>query len=135
MPGGTTRDPSAGPARGAADGLGPFAAARREMLSLRSLEDGWDGEGSERPSEVAVTQALLLLGLLPHDVPPPEAAPADDGTVDWFWRSGRNIAVVTFFKDGAVAYSVRTDGGEAGGAISLRGPLPGGLVEGLRRLR
>lgn len=127
MPGDTPKGPSAGP--------GPFAAARREMLSLRSLGDGWDGEGGERPSETAVTQALLFLGLLPHDVPPPEACPANDGTIDWFWREGRDIAVVTFFKDGEVSYCARTGGGMAYGAVDLRGQLPGGLVDGLRRLR
>lgn len=110
-----------------------FMSAHVEMLSFCSFEAGWDGEESQRISEEAVTQALLFLGLLPHDIPSPEASPANDGTVDWYWRIGKNAATVTFLKDGTISYFSMTDNGSVNGSFKLNGSIPSELIESLRQ--
>ena len=111
-----------------------FATAYLEMLSFKSLEDGWDFVGSKRVSEAAVDNALEFLAILPSTIMPPEASASGDGTVDWYWSSGPSAATVTFFASGRVAYFSMTDAGSVKDTFEFRGTIPGELTESLHQL-
>lgn len=111
-----------------------FREPYREMLALKLLKDGWDGEGSMRLANDSVNAALAFLALLPPDVPPPEASGASDGTVDWYWRNGSKAATVTFYKDRKAAYFALTETGGVKDAFKLIDKIPAPLIESLRQL-
>ena len=111
-----------------------FAEPYRDMLSLKSFKDGWDGEGSKKVANDSVNAALAFLALLPPDVSPPEASAASDGTVDWYWRKGSMAATVTFYKDRRTAYFALTDAGSVKDAFRLIDKIPAPLIESLRQL-
>ncbi|MGH9426776.1 MAG: hypothetical protein ACRD2L_10815 [Terriglobia bacterium] len=111
-----------------------FAEPFRDMLSLKSFKDGWDGEGSKQIANDSVNAALAFLALLPSDVAPPEASAASDGTVDWYWRKGSKAATVTFYKDRKAAYFALTDAGSVKDAFRLIDKIPAPLIESLRQL-
>lgn len=111
-----------------------FAGPYREMLSLKTLNDGWDGEGSKQIANDSVNAALAFLALLPSDVAPPEASAANDGTVDWYWRKGNKAATVTFYADRKAAYFALTDAGSVKDSFRLVDKIPAPLIESLRQL-
>jgi hypothetical protein len=111
-----------------------FAEPYREMLSFKTFNDGWDGEGSKQIANDSVNSALAFLALLPSDVAPPEASAANDGTVDWYWRKGNRAATVTFYADRKAAYFALTDAGSVKDAFRLVDKIPAPLIESLRQL-
>lgn len=70
--------------------------AWREMEGYRHLENGWDGTGSIKPFDEAISDALSFLYALPTDLPAPEATVSADGLVGWFWRTPNVFASVSF---------------------------------------
>ena len=112
----------------------PFLDSYFEMLSCKALEDGWDDVSSKSISDEVIDVALEFLALLPSDILAPEASPAGDGTVDWYWRNGACIAIVTFYPGRLVAYSATTDSGNVNDSFKLSGSIPSDLVESLRQL-
>lgn len=111
-----------------------FVEPYREMLALKSLKDGWDGEQSRQISNGSVDDALAFLALLPSDVPAPEASAASDGTVDWYWRKDEKAATVTFYSGRKAAYFALTDNGSAKDAFTLSDKIPAQFIESLRQL-
>ena len=111
-----------------------FVEPFREMLALKSLKDGWDGEQSKQISNGSVDDALAFLALLPPDVPPPEASAASDGTVDWYWRKDGKAATVTFYSGRKAAYFALTDHGSVKDAFTLSDSIPTQFIESLRQL-
>lgn len=111
-----------------------FADAYREMFSFKTLKDGWDGIGSESVNNASVDAALAFLNLLPTNAPAPEASASADGTVDWYWRSGDHSGIVTFHKNGKVAYFVRSGGKVAKDTFELSSVIPADLITGLQHL-
>lgn len=111
-----------------------FADAYREMFSFKALKDGWDGIGSESVNNASVDAALAFLNLLPTNAPAPDASASADGTVDWYWRSGDHSGIVTFHKNGKVAYFVRSGGKVAKDTFELSNAIPADLIAGLQRI-
>ena len=111
-----------------------FAEPYRDMLSLKTFKDGWDGDGSKQIANDSVNAALAFLAMLPSDVAPPEASASSDGTVDWYWRKGSKAATVTFYADRKTAYFALTDAGSVKDAFRLVDKIPAPLIESLRRL-
>lgn len=112
----------------------PLLDAYNDMASCRGLEDGWDGVESKSVSAKVVDMALEFLNLLPRDMKSPEASASEDGTVDWYWRSGDNAATVTFYEGGLIAYFVMGVDAGVKGSFEFNSAIPDELMEGLQRL-
>ena len=79
---------------------------RQELVSYAHLDDNWDGDGANAPSQEAVNDALTFLGGRPSDIPPPYPEEGTEGDVGVYWdiRHAHVFAEVTFEGDGTFAY-------------------------------
>lgn len=109
-----------------------------EILSYRSLTDGWDGSSSVAPTPAAINDALSFFKhLLPPNAPLPEPTVAADGEVGLFW-SGPGIYVdIGFRGNGEISYYARVNGAiEKGRAPLARHlPLPKPLLQVLNEMQ
>ena len=80
--------------------------AAKEMQSYRGLPDGWDGPGSLAPSDRTIDTALVFLASLPLETHRPEAGATYEGSAEWYWRSSKGRAAVSF-RDNLMTYYVR----------------------------
>ncbi|MBP0631977.1 hypothetical protein [Cupriavidus sp. AcVe19-1a] len=89
----------------------PFALqpAKRALDSLRALDDNWDGFGSDKPKESAISAALGLLPELYSTAERlggwslPDISANEDGEVVFEWRSGRK-KLALFIRDDAIDF-------------------------------
>ena len=79
---------------------------RQELVSYAQLDDNWDGDGANAPSQEAVNDALTFLAGRPGDIrlPYPEEGAEGDVGVYWDIRDAHVFAEVTFEGDGTYAY-------------------------------
>ena len=113
---------------------------RQELLSYARLDENWDGNGTEAPSQEAVNDALTFLDGRPGDIPPPYPEEGTDGDVGIYWdfREAQVFAEVTFEGDGTYAYfavrgvpgAVAEKHGKDG--MDVVGPWPDDMLRVLR---
>lgn len=79
---------------------------RQELVSYAHLDDNWDGDGANAPSQEAVNDALTFLNGRPSDIPLPYPEEGTEGDVGVYWdiRHAHVFAEVTFEGDGTFAY-------------------------------
>ena len=79
---------------------------RQELVSYAHLDDNWDGDGANAPSQEAVYDALIFLDGRPGDIPLPYPEEGTEGDVGVYWdiRHAHVFAEVTFEGDGTFAY-------------------------------
>ena len=79
---------------------------RQELVSYAHLDDNWDGDGANTPSQEAVNDALTFLDGRPGDIPLPYPEEGTEGDVGVYWdiRHAHVFAEVTFEGDGTFAY-------------------------------
>lgn len=79
---------------------------RQELVSYAQLDDNWDGDGANAPSQEAVNDALSFLDGRPGDIPLPYPEEGSEGDVGVYWdiRHAHVFAEVTFEGDGTCAY-------------------------------
>ena len=79
---------------------------RQELVSYAQLDDNWDGDGANAPSQEAVNDALTFLDSRPGDIPLPYPEKGAEGDVGVYWdiRHAHVFAEVTFEGDGTYAY-------------------------------
>lgn len=108
-----------------------FIESYAEMRSLRSLTDGWDGEGSIAPDTADLEAAEAFLASLPNGAPVPEAGVTADGYVEWYMKGPAGLATVSFNK-GRLIYYARSPKGKTRGTIIFDGrSVPSDLLGAL----
>ena len=67
---------------------GPWKTALSEIVAIHQLEDNWDGQGAQAPSQEVLDSAIgLACTLCAHEVEPPSrVVPGPDGTVIFEWQ-------------------------------------------------
>ena len=90
-----------------------------EILELGSTyaEAGWNGEGAQGISPLAVERAVAFLRALPDDLPLPEIAPEPDGSIAFDWmRSRTQLFSVSVGTNDRLAYAW-LDGAQSGHGV------------------
>ena len=85
----------------------PKESLREQIRSLQ-LEAA-DSLAGTPPSSDAIDDALRFVDLLPVDSPTPHVSVADDGEINFFWRSSGVYVDVGFFGDGQIHYYARVE--------------------------
>ena len=81
-------------------------AVKRELEPYSRA--GWDGEGAEVISGVAVARILMLFDYLPGGLIKPAVGPNYDGSVALFWDTNGIYLQLLIAPDGAIAYRYRS---------------------------
>lgn len=84
----------------------------REVKTYAFLEDGWDGEGSARPTEYSTLEALRFIDRLPGGLPPPHAMVSSAGELGFYWDLEGGYADISFAADGSASFFSRTHSGQ-----------------------
>jgi hypothetical protein len=87
------------------------ASAAVALHELRTLSDGWDGEGSLAPTDTVIDNAFQLIDLWYR--PNVEVTPNNNGTVSFEWP-GSHLEV------GLTSFSMYNDRCYINGTIELR---------------
>ncbi len=108
--------------------------ARMEMESYFGLSDGWDGNDSVGIPRQTIGDALAFLARLPSSVSEPSAGATEDGQAEWYWKSERGLATVSF-RNGRMSYYARTHeqlvrGSETSNSMTL----PQDLIDALKNI-
>jgi hypothetical protein len=85
-------------------------------VAAEHAESGWDGEGANPVSPLAVDRAIAFIRALPRSFPMPEVAPEPDGSIslDWIHAHSRIFSVSVGSSDRlAFAWIDGTDRGHA----------------------
>lgn len=86
----------------------PVDLLREDVYSTQKLNEGWAGEGTDKPSREAVQDALLFIDLLycllSDELNLPQIAPASGGEINFFWRTDSIYLDVGFYGDGNLHY-------------------------------
>lgn len=72
--------------------------------TFESLESGWAGADSVPPKSAAISQARQFIHLLPSDTKLPHISVAEDGEINFFWRSDSTYIDVGFYGDNLIHY-------------------------------
>lgn len=72
-----------------------------------TLEDGWDGSGSIKPTAVDLARAHHFMTLLPEDFPQPNAMLNSDGKLGLYWDNGDTYVDIEFEPLGISIFSRR----------------------------
>ena len=83
----------------------------QEMLSYKSLETNWDGEGAVRPSQKSIDYAVRFYDALPLELQVDAMPTVDEsGIAGWYWKRPNTMAIVTVSETGRAGYLVRRNG-------------------------
>lgn len=74
---------------------------KRDLEDYAKLENGWDGEGSLAPSEVAIKNAIIFAESLPLYVNLPTASITSNGDIILYWHNAKFHMDVNFHSDGS----------------------------------
>lgn len=77
-------------------------ASRMVLDQLQSIEDGWLGEGSIRPSPSVISDVELAFAALDEICAPPEVEVGEDGNVALLWETEDQTFALTFPGNGKV---------------------------------
>lgn len=77
---------------------------------IAAMGSDWDGEGAEKPSEVAIANARRFLQEI-ATLGEPSIGPCADGTIDLWWNaSGRKYLLINFTEDGNAGFCAEIGG-------------------------
>jgi hypothetical protein len=79
------------------------------LAGYENLEDGWDGEGSVKPTSESVRQAIAFVSALPSAIPIPKAMIASDGQIGLYWDTDVRYADINFDADGTISLYTRDE--------------------------
>ncbi|HSY50016.1 MAG TPA: hypothetical protein VLC46_14475 [Thermoanaerobaculia bacterium] len=100
--------------------FGPKTEAISEILAVAAEhgETGWNGEGAEPISMLAVDRAVAFIRALPRSVSMPEVAPEPDGSISLDWICSRSrIASISIGVSDRLAFAW-LDGTDQGHAVA-----------------
>ena len=103
--------------------------ARRAILRVAELADGWDGDRSPVPQRSAVDSAVKVLGEFDTyaGLPTPHVGPIVGGGIGIEWRGGSRDLDIEFLPDGTIEY-LKSE--RAGGALGLDDIQDGRIAPG-----
>lgn len=77
--------------------------------SFRNLGKNWGNIGSVPPKGDAIRDAILFVDLLPENITKPQVSIAEDGEINFSWRSNDVYIDIGFFGDGMIDYYASVD--------------------------
>jgi hypothetical protein len=97
-------------------------------LSLRSLPENWDGEGSKPPTEAAVDAAVGLISAVATfgfaELPTPYLYPVPGGGAQMEWRAGERYLEIEITPDAVATFLIaRAGAAPREGMFPLWAPL------------
>jgi hypothetical protein len=105
-----------------------------ELRKWGLLERNWDGEGAGAPIRSSLSDAALLVHLLPADVPVPEPMLHATGRAGLYWNDGGLYADLEFLGDGRMTYYVERHGKDKHkGVVEIRKKEMSAVLEALLR--
>lgn len=87
--------------------LSPKECLMREVLSYAGFADGWNGEGSEGPTQQAVTAAIKFINAVPARLPLPRPMLSLNGEIGLYWGLEGGYGETTFELNGEFAFFSR----------------------------
>ena len=113
-----------------------LAAASTKVLSYASVQDGWKGDGSTRPTPLAIDEAIDLLNQFAFELPSlasPMISADEDGFVCFYWRSGAMMASISVYGDGTYSFYAEGNGKSSrSDEAQILAPLAADLLEAMR---
>lgn len=92
--------------------ISPSARLIGKLTSYLELDDGWDGYSGERPSEVAVTDAIQFIQKLRTGLKSAIPMVSSDGEVGLFWKDQENYIDIGFYGDGLYSLYAKLSNGD-----------------------
>ncbi len=78
--------------------------------NVAALSADWDGEGAEKPSEVAIANARRFLQEI-TTLGEPDVGPCADGSIDLWWNhGGRKYVLINFTNSGSAGFCLEIGG-------------------------
>lgn len=106
-----------------------IATSNRETTSLEKLigeirnwtlfDANWDGEGSTKPSEASIREAVSFARLISAHVLEPEPMLLASGHSALFWHDGDLYADLEFLGDSRVAYFIKKNNDKHKGVVAF----------------
>ena len=87
----------------------PKSSLIKKVESFALLESGWASTNSVPPNSVAMSQACQFIDLLPVGTTLPHISVAEDGEINFFWRSDSTYIDVGFYGDNSIHYYARAE--------------------------
>ena len=87
----------------------PKSSLIKKVESFALLESGWASTKSIPPNSAAMSQACQFIDLLPVGTTLPHISVAEDGEINFFWRSDSTYIDVGFYGDNLIHYFARAD--------------------------
>ena len=87
----------------------PKSSLINKVESFALLESGWASTNSVPPNSAAISQACQFIDLLPVGTTLPHISVAEDGEINFFWRSDSTYIDVGFYGDNLIHYFARAD--------------------------
>ena len=84
-----------------------FGQLRNEIQAYVRLDDGWDGEGSLRPSKGSEIAALAFLDAIPGGLPLPVTMVSSQGKLEFYWDLPGGYADISFDAEGKGSFFSR----------------------------
>ena len=85
---------------------------REKIRQFAALPDGWDGQGSVKPSAAAVHAASAFLDGLPSGIAIPTPMVTRRGEMEFYWQLRAGYADVSFDADGIGSFFARNPAGD-----------------------
>ncbi len=86
---------------------------KRETKAYSLLEAGWDEDGSQPPSKIAMNKALFSIDAIPARLPLPRPMLSSNGELGLYWDLESGYAELSFETNGLVSFfSRKTNGHE-----------------------
>ena len=83
------------------------SSLEKEILSYSLLNDGWDGDGSFKPSDNEIDRAKNFISILPSGVPLPIPMLASNGEIGFYWNTDSAYADIHLESDGLISLYTR----------------------------
>lgn len=78
-----------------------------EIQDYARLDDGWNGDGSQRPTAQSVGAADAFLDAIPAGMPLPKPMISSCGHIEFFWDLPSGYADISFDAEGAASFFAR----------------------------
>lgn len=85
---------------------------KSETKAYSLFEAGWDEEGSQPPSKIAMTQALIFIDSLPSRLPLPRPMLSSNGELSLYWDLDGGYAELSFETNGQISFFSRALNGQ-----------------------
>ncbi|MCY4148192.1 MAG: hypothetical protein OXF73_02345 [Gammaproteobacteria bacterium] len=75
-----------------------------------NCKENWDNGGAKAITSVCKDTALLIVGLLPHNISEPDITPTPHGEIDFDWiNDDREMLTLSICQEGSLAWSAQYD--------------------------